>query len=67
MAGVLGQCKTLAVLDLRCNRIGSEGAGRLAGVLGDCRLRCCEGTSSDEERENEEDDEEDDEKDDEED
>jgi hypothetical protein len=33
---VLGQCSSLAVLDLEYNRIGAKGAGRLAGVLGQC-------------------------------
>ena len=32
----LGQCSSLAVLDLSYNSIGDEGAGRLAGVLGQC-------------------------------
>ena len=36
LAGVLGQCSSLAVLILRGNDIGAEGAGRLAGVLGQC-------------------------------
>ena len=36
LAGVLGQCASLAHLDLACNDIGAEGAGRLAGVLGQC-------------------------------
>ena len=36
LAGVLGQCCSLAVLNLQRNRIGAEGAGRLAGVLGQC-------------------------------
>ena len=33
---MLGQCSSLAVLNLGYNRIGAEGAGRLAGVLGQC-------------------------------
>jgi len=33
---VLGQCSSLATLDLGYNYIGDEGAGRLAGVLGQC-------------------------------
>ena len=36
LAGVLGQCSSLTVLDLSGNDIGDEGAGRLAGVLGQC-------------------------------
>ena len=36
LAGVLGQCSSLATLDLPANGIGDEGAGRLAGVLGQC-------------------------------
>ena len=36
LAGVLGQCSSLATLHLRYNNIGVEGAGRLAGVLGQC-------------------------------
>ena len=38
LAGVLGQCSSLTVLDLSGNDIGDEGAGRLAGVLGQCSL-----------------------------
>eukprot|EP00961_Rhodomonas_salina_P110055 1481237-Rhodomonas_salina.4 len=34
MAGVLGECKALAHLDVSGNRIGDDGAGRLAGVQG---------------------------------
>ena len=37
LAGVLGQCGSLAHLDLGRSWIGNEGAGRLAGVLGQCR------------------------------
>ena len=33
---MLGQCSSLAKLDLSYNSIGDEGAGRLAGVLGQC-------------------------------
>ena len=33
---MLGQCSSLATLDLGGNGIGAEGAGRLAGVLGQC-------------------------------
>ena len=33
---MLGQCSSLAELDLSENDIGSEGAGSLAGVLGQC-------------------------------
>jgi Ran GTPase-activating protein (RanGAP) involved in mRNA processing and transport len=33
---VLGQCASLAHLDLRDNGIGAKGAGRLAAVLGQC-------------------------------
>ena len=36
LAAVLGQCASLAHLNLRGNRIGAEGAGRLAVVLGQC-------------------------------
>ena len=36
LAGVLGQCSSLAVLDLSDNDIGDEGAGRLATGLGQC-------------------------------
>jgi len=36
LAAVLGQCASLAHLDLCYNRIGDEGAGRLAAVLGQC-------------------------------
>ena len=36
LAAVLGQCASLAHLDLRYNWIGAEGAGRLAAVLGQC-------------------------------
>ena len=36
LAGVLGQCSSLAELNLAGNGIRSEGAGRLAGVLGQC-------------------------------
>jgi hypothetical protein len=36
LAAVLGQCASLAHLDLRGNEIGAEGAGRLAAVLGQC-------------------------------
>ena len=36
LARVLGQCSSLATLNLRYNNIGDEGAGRLAGVLGQC-------------------------------
>ena len=38
LAGVLGQCSSLAVLNLYGNGIGADGAGRLAGVLGQCSL-----------------------------
>ena len=33
---VLGQCSSLATLNLACNDIGDAGAGSLAGVLGQC-------------------------------
>ena len=36
LATVLGQCASLAHLDLGGNEIGAEGAGRLAAVLGQC-------------------------------
>ena len=36
LAGVLGQCGSLAHLNLSRNRIRDEGAGRLAGVMGKC-------------------------------
>ena len=36
LAGVLGQCSSLATLVLRYNHIGAEGATSLAGVLGQC-------------------------------
>ena len=36
LSGVLGQCSSLATLDLGYNNIGAEGAGSLAGVLGQC-------------------------------
>ena len=36
LAGVLGQCSSLATLDLEGNFIGDEGARSLAGVLGQC-------------------------------
>ena len=36
LAVVLGQCASLAHLDLQGNGIGDEGAGRLAAVLGQC-------------------------------
>ena len=36
LAGVLGQCSSLAELNLRDNDIRDEGAGRLAVVLGQC-------------------------------
>jgi len=36
LAAVLGQCASLAHLDLGWNGIGDEGAGRLAAVLGQC-------------------------------
>ena len=36
LAAVLGQCASLAHLDLCENRIGAEGTGRLAAVLGHC-------------------------------
>ena len=36
LAAVLGQCASLAHLDLRHNRIGAEGAGRLRAVA----MRC---------------------------
>ena len=36
LAGVLGQCSSLAVLDRSDNDIGDEGAGRLATGLGQC-------------------------------
>ena len=36
LAAVLGQCASLAHLDLGDNVIGDEGAGRLAAVLGQC-------------------------------
>jgi hypothetical protein len=35
---VLGQCWSLAHLNLRDDQIRDEGQGRLAGVLGQCRL-----------------------------
>ena len=31
-----GQCASLAHLNLRWNKIGAEGAGRLVAVLGQC-------------------------------
>ena len=36
LAGVLGQCSSLAALELRENEIGDEGARSLAQVLGEC-------------------------------
>jgi len=33
---LLGQCSSLAMLNLERNNIGSEGATSLAGVLGQC-------------------------------
>ena len=36
LAEVLGQCSSLATLDLSYNDIGAEGARSLAGVLGQC-------------------------------
>ena len=36
LAAVLGQCPSLAHLDLGFNSIGDEGAGRLAVALGQC-------------------------------
>ena len=36
LAAVLGQCPSLAHLNLGENGIGAEGAGRLAAVLGQC-------------------------------
>ena len=36
LAGVLGQCSSLASLNLAVNDIGAEGAGSLSGVLGQC-------------------------------
>ena len=36
LAAVLGQCASLAHLNLCANKIGDEGAGRLAAVLGQC-------------------------------
>ena len=36
LAAVLGQCASLAHLNLGPNEIGAEGAGRLAAVLGHC-------------------------------
>ena len=36
LVGVLGQCRSLAHLDLSDNRIGARGAGRLAKLLGQC-------------------------------
>ena len=36
LAAVLGQCASLAHLNLAGNEIGAEGAGRLAAVLGQC-------------------------------
>ena len=36
LAAVLGQCASLAHLDLRGNGIGDEGAGRLASVAKHC-------------------------------
>ena len=36
LSGVLGQCSSLATLDLGENHIGDEGARSLAGVLGQC-------------------------------
>eukprot|EP00961_Rhodomonas_salina_P242004 3269221-Rhodomonas_salina.1 len=32
-----GECKALAHLDLELNRVGDEGAGRLADALGECK------------------------------
>ena len=36
LAAVLGQCTSLAHLNLGWNEIGDEGAGRLTAVLGQC-------------------------------
>ena len=36
LAGVLGQCSSLATLNLENNVIGAAGAGSLAGMLGKC-------------------------------
>ena len=36
LARVLGQCPSLATLNLGCNHIGDEGARSLARVLGQC-------------------------------
>jgi Ran GTPase-activating protein (RanGAP) involved in mRNA processing and transport len=36
LAGVLGQCRELVHLTLKCNDIGSAGAESLAGVLPQC-------------------------------
>ena len=38
LTAVLGQCTSLAHLDLGSNNIGDEGAGRLAAVRPQCRL-----------------------------
>jgi hypothetical protein len=38
LMGVLGQCGSLAHLDLSDNSIGDDGSGRLTGVLGQCEL-----------------------------
>ena len=38
LAAVLGQCRSIAHLDLSYNGIGAEGAGLLAVVLGQCPL-----------------------------
>ena len=36
LAGVLWQCRFLVVLNLEDKWMGAAGAGRLAGVLGQC-------------------------------
>ena len=49
---MLGQCPSLAHLDLGGNDIEAEGVGRLAAVLGHCpslaRLDCCHNSIGDE-------------------
>eukprot|EP00961_Rhodomonas_salina_P048390 649678-Rhodomonas_salina.1 len=37
LLGMLGECKGLAHLNLRENKLGAKGAGRLAEVLGECK------------------------------
>ena len=37
LATALRSCRKLAHLELSCNEIGAEGAGAMAGVLGECK------------------------------